>query len=196
MWNGEVLIIKEGQILTGRKELSRQTGIPETTIERALSYFEKNGHQIGQQKTNKFRLITVINWKEYQECGQQSGHQTDIKRTSNGHKQECNNDKNDKNLVLLRNTSDEGIKKIMDIFYKINPTLNWGNKTYRKAASDLIHKFTLEEAVKMAQAVVSVQGQKYAPRATNPYQMWSKIADFKFYFDSLKNKRREVFQDV
>ena len=84
MRNGEVLIIKEGQILTGRKELDEQTGIPETTIERALSYFEKNGHQIEQQKTTKFRLITVLNWKEYQKVDITS----DNKRTTNVHKQE------------------------------------------------------------------------------------------------------------
>ena len=79
MWNNNIIVINEGQLVTGRKQLSEQTGISETTIERILELFEKDG-QIGQQKTTKYRLITILNWKEYQI--------TDNKRTTNGHKQE------------------------------------------------------------------------------------------------------------
>lgn len=97
MWNGEMIVVKEGQLITSRVQLSRETGIPETTIERILKVLE-NSSQIGQQKTTKFRLITVINWKDYQENGQQ----TDNKRTTNGHKQECNNDKNEKKYTSAK----------------------------------------------------------------------------------------------
>jgi hypothetical protein len=90
MWNGEIKLIKSGQILTGRKSLSIETGISETTIERILNLFEKE-QQIGQQKTTKYRLITILNWKEYQ--------QTDNKRTTNGQQTDTNNnDNNDNNI--------------------------------------------------------------------------------------------------
>ena len=79
-WNGEMMTTKKGQFITGRKKLNKETGIPATTIERILDFFEKDG-QIGQQKNNKFRLITVLNYEEYQKVGQLA----DIKRTSNGH---------------------------------------------------------------------------------------------------------------
>lgn len=95
---------------------------------------------------------------------------------------------------ILRSDEVAGVEEVMAIFYKINPTLNWGNKTNRKAAGELIKRFGIEETKRMAEAVCSVQGKKYAPRATNPYQMKEKLADFKFYFDSQKNERREVFQ--
>lgn len=65
MWNGEMIIIKDGQLLIGREKLSKETGIPETTIEDILKVFEKEG-QIRQQKTTKFRVITILNWKKYQ----------------------------------------------------------------------------------------------------------------------------------
>lgn len=87
MWNKEIIVIKEGQFITGRKQLSEETGISETSIERILNLLE-NEHQIGQQKTNKYRLITILNWKEYQTSGQENGQQTDNKWTTNGHKQE------------------------------------------------------------------------------------------------------------
>ena len=82
MWNGDLILIKEGQLLTGRKELSAGTGISQSTIERILKMLE-NEHQIMQRKTTKFRIITIINWKDFQ-----GGQQTDNKRTTNGHKQE------------------------------------------------------------------------------------------------------------
>lgn len=88
LWNGKLVKVKEGQFITGRKELSTQTGIPQTTIERILQTLE-NGHQIGQQKTSKFRLITILKWKSYQNTDRK----TDNKRTTSGHKQEGKEEK-------------------------------------------------------------------------------------------------------
>lgn len=94
MWNNKIIIIKEGQIVTGRKELSKETGIPESTIERILEMLE-NEHQIGQQKTTKYRLITILNWKDYQE--------TDSKRTASG--QQADTYKSIKNNKKNTNTA-------------------------------------------------------------------------------------------
>ena len=65
MWNGKIEKLQPGQFVTGRKQLSAETGISQTTIERILNLLESE-QQIGQQKTNKYRLLTVINWDEYQ----------------------------------------------------------------------------------------------------------------------------------
>lgn len=99
MWNGEMIIIKEGQLLTGRKELAEKSGIPSSTIERILNFLE-NEHQIEQQKTNKFRIITILNWGNYQ-------NQT-AEWTTNGQQMDTNkNDKNDKNLSAKPRTERE-----------------------------------------------------------------------------------------
>jgi len=87
---------------------------------------------------------------------------------------------------ILRSEQSSQIKKVFEIFYKINPTINWGNKTSRKAASDLIAKFTLDGTLKMAEQIVAAQGKKYAPTCTTPYQMKEKLAQFKIYFDKEK----------
>lgn len=182
MWNGDIITIYEGQLVTGRKELSKVSGIPESTIERALELLERHG-QIGQQKTTKFRLITVINWKKYQI--------PDNKRTTSGQQVDTNknenNVKNEKNLK----TSDEvaGVQEVMKIFAEYNPTINWGNKTTRKAAASLIRQFGLEGTLAMSHQVIAIQGKKYAPVATTPYQMKEKLAQFKAYFDSEKDKK-------
>jgi len=99
MWNGNLIVIKRGQFITGRKELSKLTGIPETTIERILKVF-KNGHQIEQQTYNKYRLITILNWDRYQE--------PDNKRTTNG--QQTDTNKNVRRKEVLGETSSPVLK--------------------------------------------------------------------------------------
>lgn len=90
MWNGAVIAVSSGQFITGRKQLSEDTGIPETSVERILSFFEKE-RQIGQQKTTKYRLITIRKWNEYQIV--------DNRRTTDGQQTDTNkNDKKEKNI--------------------------------------------------------------------------------------------------
>ncbi len=59
MTNGNIVIIKAGQLLTGRKQLAQGTGISESTIERILDLLE-NEHQIEQQKADNKRTQTRI----------------------------------------------------------------------------------------------------------------------------------------
>ncbi|HHE45735.1 MAG TPA: helix-turn-helix domain-containing protein [Candidatus Moranbacteria bacterium] len=101
---------------------------------------------------------------------------------------ENNLDNNKNNYIATLKVAWKDIKSIMDIFYKINPTLNWKNKTTLKATADMIKKFGLERTIKMAEAVVAIQGKPYAPVATTPYQMKEKLAQFKIYFDRQKNE--------
>jgi hypothetical protein len=65
IWNAKKQIIRTGQILTGREKLSEATGIKPSTVENILKYLESE-QQIEQQKTPKFRIITIINWEKYQ----------------------------------------------------------------------------------------------------------------------------------
>ena len=116
IWNNSFIVIKEGQFITGRNELSKQSGIPATTVERILDYLE-NGHQIEQQKNNKYRLITIVNWKEHQTIDKK----VDIKRTSNGHLVDTNknekNANNEKKEIVASDTPfslKEEIKKLED----------------------------------------------------------------------------------
>lgn len=86
-WNDEIITIKPGQFLTGREKLHSETSIPETTIERALSFFEQSG-KIGQQKTTKYRIITIKKWELHQ------------KRTTDGQQTDTNKkEKKEKNII-------------------------------------------------------------------------------------------------
>lgn len=91
MWNGNIILIKEGQMITGRKELSRQTKIPESTIEDILKFLEIQ-HQIQQQKTTKYRLITIVNWIKHQSNNKKSNNRATTEQ------QQADTNKNDKNV--------------------------------------------------------------------------------------------------
>ena len=79
---GKPFFCASGQFTTGRKQLSSETGISESKIERILTYFEKIEQQIEQQKTSSNRLITVLRWDEYQESEQRSEQQVNNNRTA------------------------------------------------------------------------------------------------------------------
>jgi len=98
--------------MTGRKKLSEQTGIPESTVERILKYLE-NEQQIEQQKTNKFRIITIRNWEKYQGC-EKANIKTDGKRTANGQQVDTyKNVKNDKNNKYRPNSDEFRLAKLL-----------------------------------------------------------------------------------
>jgi predicted transcriptional regulator len=65
IFNNRPIVLNEGQLIVGRKKLSEETGINEHKIFRAMKCFESAG-QIEQQSTNKFTLVTILNWGKYQ----------------------------------------------------------------------------------------------------------------------------------
>jgi len=65
IWNGQRRTLRPGQILTSRSQLSRDSNISASTVEKILTYLEAE-QQIEQHMTNKFRVITVKNWVSYQ----------------------------------------------------------------------------------------------------------------------------------
>ncbi len=79
---GRPIKCKAGQFTTGRKQLSIQTGISESKIERILTYFEKIEQQIAQQKTNTNRLISILNWEKYQVVEQRNKQRVNNDRTT------------------------------------------------------------------------------------------------------------------
>ena len=128
-WNKENIKVGRGQFITGRKALSEETGINESSIERILKMLE-NEQQIEQQKTTKFRLITVKNWDYYQTSEtseQQNEQQVNNKRTTS--EQQVNTNKNDNNVK-----NDNNIPKGMD-------TPTYGNKDLISLKKFLINNY-------------------------------------------------------
>lgn len=70
MFGGEKVILKPGQLITGRKVISEKTGVEESKVKRILKLF-KSEQQIDQQAERYGSLISILSWNEYQNCDQQ-----------------------------------------------------------------------------------------------------------------------------
>lgn len=63
MWRG--ILVKRGQILTSLKKISESTGISQKKVRIILGKLE--GKETANKSTNKYRLITIINYEKYQQ---------------------------------------------------------------------------------------------------------------------------------
>lgn len=92
------ITLQPGQLLTGRKSLSKKLGMNESKVERILKEL-KNEQQIEQQTSNRNRLITVLNWDLYQIIEQQNEQQVNNKRTTSEQQVNTNNNINNINNI-------------------------------------------------------------------------------------------------
>ena len=108
MFNGKEIIIKEGEVLTGRKILSFETGISERSIRTGLKNLENCGFSTSKT-TNRFSIISLCNYKSYRsllcESDQVSDQPTTNQRPANDQPTTTNNNynnyKNEKNKDIL-----------------------------------------------------------------------------------------------
>ena len=63
-WQG--MIVKRGQLVTGRKALAAQTGLSEQTVRTSLNRL-KSTNEITIASTNKFSVITIVNYGKFQD---------------------------------------------------------------------------------------------------------------------------------
>ena len=86
----------------------------------------------------------------------------------------------------------EQINTLLNEFKIINPTLNFVNKTQRKALESLVKQYGYEKILRTIQYAMSVQGQKYAPTITTPYQLKEKLGELKIYHQKENNQKPRI----
>lgn len=75
------ITLQPGQLITGRDQIAKELKIHPSKIQRVLKLFETE-HQIEQQTSRQGRLISIVNWSDYQDCEQQNEQQVNNKRTT------------------------------------------------------------------------------------------------------------------
>lgn len=83
----------------------------------------------------------------------------------------------------------QSIHPILKAFYEINPTLNFANKTQRKACEDLVKQFGVDRVLKVVEFVGQVKGMPYCPVITTPIQLRDKWSALEIFALSEKNKK-------
>ena len=116
---GNRVDVNRGQVGCSMKKLAARWKWSRGKVWRFLETL-KNERQIEHQKTTVTTLITILNYDEHQKTDSQ----TDIRRTSDGHKQECKEGKEEEiypfsEFWSLYNKK-EGKKDCLKIWSKLN----------------------------------------------------------------------------
>jgi hypothetical protein len=91
IFNGKRMSCERGQCITGRHKLSQETGIEVNKVTRLLKML-KSEQQIEQQTNNRFSLITILKYEDYQgDNEQQNKQQVNNKRTASEQQMNTNN---------------------------------------------------------------------------------------------------------
>lgn len=119
IWNNEEITINKGQCLTGRQKISFDTGLSEQETRTAIAILKNVGF-LTSKSTNRFTLITIDKYGDYQEIS--TSKSTNKQPTSNQQATTpytLKNDKNDKNTDTAQ--AEPGAEIVG------NPPVNWDN---------------------------------------------------------------------
>jgi DNA-binding transcriptional regulator YhcF (GntR family) len=187
IWNGKPLELGPGQFITGRKKLSLLTGISESTVEDVLRYLESQ-QQIRQQKTTKYRVITILNWKDYQK--------PDNKATTD--RQQTDTIKNIRSKEVKNKEAEDttapptvaGIPEVIDSFKDVNPAYRkwFARIPQRDACKRLIESHGLEQVLSVVKLLEKTNKMQYFPTITTPMQLEDKWAALKIAFERKKGE--------
>ena len=118
-WQG--IMVKRGQLITGLFSLSKQTGLSIQEIRTSLKKLKKT-KELTSKATNKFSVITLINWEEYQKIDEQATSKTtNEQQTSN---KRATTNKNIKNVKKREGNIISPSQLMKNFLISIN------NKTY------------------------------------------------------------------
>lgn len=72
IFKGKKIMLKPGQLITGRISIANKLKISESKVRRIINEL-KSDQQIDQQTSNRNSLISILNWELYQKNDQQNG---------------------------------------------------------------------------------------------------------------------------
>lgn len=172
--------VQKGQFVFGSFTAKEELDLAVSTIWYWLEFLEKEG-QVEIKRTNKYSVITIKNWKDYQLVENKSETNSEAKNKQIGTNKNDKNVKNDKNTSEPSSQDKLTINKVISSFKKINSEADnfYKNKTQRDACIYLVNKYTLEKVKKAIWVIDFNFSDNFCPKATNPTELktkWAKIA--------------------
>lgn len=189
IWNGNPLVIKRGQLLTGLISISRESGVKAQSIRSCLAYL-KSTNQITIQTTNKWSLITINNYDIYQEVTSEvtNKEQTNNKQiTTNNNDKKVKNEKNTIQQTTMQSTNlsvietykelkrpdtltDHSVSHyIIELFRDINPDVARLHKLKTEADASLTLyrnavKGNLDQLERAIRSIPDIAADPYCPK--------------------------------
>lgn len=183
IFNNRDILVKRGELITGRKQLSKKSGVTQQSIRSALEYL-KSTNQITIKPTNKFSIITILNYETYQEV---TSKLTNQQPASNQQATTNKNDKNDKNITVNSNREEPQVPRNKDIDFILD--------TYKKYMGFYP---TDKKPRQVAQNIKQITNSFIKRNAEKKVFVFEEIIEkaFKWYMDrdELKGETLEVFK--
>lgn len=88
----------------------------------------------------------------------------------------------------LQEVNKDKVNELLDVFHSKGILQSFANKTHRQSAHDLIAKYGIDGAKKLAEYAISILGQEYAPTINNPYELKSKLGSLNAFLKKSKKK--------
>ncbi len=156
---GKVIHLKPGQIATGRKKIAQCTDLNENKVYRALNVLKSLGN-IEIKATNRYSIITVVNWDKYQdENGERTASEQQTNSKTTAEEQQDNNKrtqhKNGKNGKKEKNIY------ICSFFQSV-----W-DEYPKKLGKNKITKAAMEQLEEAGEAAVMGAVRNYAEKIKN-----------------------------
>ena len=98
-WRG--IEILPGQIITGRKQLSEETGLTERQIRTSISRL-KATNELTTIKVSKYTVYSILRWVDYQQNDHENDHKNDQRATTTKERKEYKNIKGSKLTLTQR----------------------------------------------------------------------------------------------
>lgn len=174
-FNGQRLTLKNGQLISGRKKIAKELDISESKVQRTLKLFEKC-NQIEQQTTSEGRLITIVNWNNYQYHDQSldskpNSQWTSIEQQANTYK-ESNNIKKNNNITLnklkKKNAEIDLLIKVAKskcsaywLIYDPSQERRYANNLIKKEFNKKIEKFGFQSSKSFVESIFDLSMQPW-----------------------------------
>lgn len=200
MFNGSLIEIRRGQTLFGLEAFEAKSGITKKKLRRYLDMLESEG-MIGRQKTNKYSLISIVNYDQYQLEGSQEagkGQAEGKPRASQG--QHLENDKNGEEETPPKSPKGESVpfQEIVDLYHEHLPmlpkvvNLNDSRKRAMKARwSETVNIPTGNDVVSMKCNSLDFWA-RYFKRASGQPFLTGDVTDWAADFDFLIKKNNFI----
>lgn len=113
------IFLNRGQVLFGRKQASKDTGISEQSVRTCITRL-KSTNEITTISTNKYTIITILKYDEYQNNNKKTTTKTTNKLTNNQPTTNqqlttYNNVNNDNNVKKYKRDIEESIQKLVSM---------------------------------------------------------------------------------
>lgn len=158
-FSGRLIDLKPGEFIIGREQAAQDLGFGGKTFDRKVDSLRKM-QILSRRTTNKFSIISILNWETYQGNNSKDDQQLDQQMTSNcpADDQEMTTYKNIKNIKnnILRDPPDPSLKEFINFWEETfkekfgQPYLvSWGKEG--KLVKSLLKTYSLTQLKNLAE---------------------------------------------